>query len=369
MTAAEAGDGHTAAGSARIPSLDGLRALAIGLVLMMHVAGTVGAPAILGAISKSLWVDLGELGVRIFFVISGLLITSLLLEEQRKYGAISLGRFILRRTFRIFPAYLAFLLALWVAATLGGLTITGRDWVHALTYTLNYHVSRPWELGHIWSLSVEEQFYALWPALLVFAGTRRAMILATVLLFLAPVLRIAYLHLLPDAAEVVGVTFETAADSLAIGCLLAWHRDRLWANERWRRLLSSRWLVPAAFLVAYLLCARTQSALLLGHSALNLAAALLIERSVRLPDRGVGRMLNATPIVFIGVLSYSLYLWQQPFLNRHASADINQFPLNLVLAFTAALVSYYCVERPGLWLRQRIESWLPARTTRRQPST
>lgn len=369
MTAAPAGKAHTAASTERIPSLDGLRAISICLVLMGHIAGTVGAPVILSTVFRNLWVSIGDLGVRVFFVISGLLITSLLLEEQRKYGQISLGRFFLRRTFRIFPAFLAFLLALWVAETLGWLSLTGRDWVHALTYTVNYHAARPWEMGHLWSLSVEEQFYAIWPALLIFAGTRRGMLYATAVLILAPVLRILYLHFLPGAADYAGVTFETAADSLAIGCLLAWHRDRLWANERWRRLVSSRWLVPAAFVVAYLLCARTQLTFLFGFSALNVAIALFIERSVRLHDRGIARLLNARPLVFIGVVSYSLYLWQQPFLNRHSSADITQFPQNVAIAFAACLLSYYCVERPALNLRYRIESWLPARTPRRQPST
>ena len=176
------------------------------------------------------------------------------------------------------------------------------------------------------------------------------------------------MHFLPGSADYVGVTFETAADSLAIGCLLAWHRDRLWANARWRRFVSSPWFVPAVFVVAYLLHARTQLAFLFGFTTLNVAIALLVERSVRLHDRDVARLLNARPFVFVGVVSYSLYLWQQPFLNRYASADVNQFPQNLVIAFALAVLSYFCIERPGLKLRQRIERSLRPREPRHDAS-
>jgi peptidoglycan/LPS O-acetylase OafA/YrhL len=362
ITAAPAVAGSVADSAARIPSLDGLRAISICLVLMGHLSGYVGEPHYLSTVFRGLWVNIGDLGVRIFFVISGLLITNLLLEEQRKYRNISLARFLLRRAFRIFPAFLVFLLALWVAETLGWLSLTGRDWLHALTYTANYHAARSWEVGHLWSLSVEEQFYAIWPGLLVVAGMRRGMNCATAILIIAPVLRIIYLHFLPGSTDFAGVTFETAADSLAIGCLLAWHRDHLWANERWRRLVSSSWFVPAAFAVAFLLCVSTQLTFLFGYTALNIAIALFVERSVRLHDRGVTRLLNTKQFVSIGMVSYSLYLWQQPFLNRHSTADITQFPQNIVIAFAIAYLSYYYIERPALGLRRGIESWLPVRT-------
>ena len=82
---------------------------------------------------------------------------------------------------------------------------------------------------------------------------------------------------------------------------------------------------------------------------------------MRLYDRDIGRLLNARPLVFIGVISYSLYLWQQPFLNRNVFAALNRFPQNAVLAFIVSLLSYYLVERPMLGLRYRVEAWLPVR--------
>src|SRR4051812_33530313 len=143
----------------RIPSLDGLRAISIAFVLFAHLAGTRNFPAsrVVGKI-----VDFGALGVHVFFVISGYLITRLLLEELERRQRISLGRFYLRRTLRIFPPYYAFILALVAAQALGWLQLASRDVMHAMTYTSNYYLERSWFTGHTWSLSVEEQFYLLW---------------------------------------------------------------------------------------------------------------------------------------------------------------------------------------------------------------
>src|SRR5205823_2489169 len=89
-----------------------------------------------------------------------------------------IGRFYLRRTFRIFPPYYVFILALVVTELVRWIQLAPGDLFHTLTYTSNYHVTRSWNVGHTWSLSVEEQFYLLWPALLVLLGGRRAIWLA-----------------------------------------------------------------------------------------------------------------------------------------------------------------------------------------------
>jgi peptidoglycan/LPS O-acetylase OafA/YrhL len=126
----------------------------------------------------------------------------------------------------------------------------------------------------------------------------------------------------------------------------------LWGNARFRALVLSRWFIPAAYVVALGLSWRFRPSLLLGATATNVVIALVIERCVRCGKTGVvGRVLNWTPIVFIGTLSYSLYLWQQLFINRDSSATISAFPLNLVLALLAATASYYAVELPMLRAR------------------
>src|SRR5262249_59476597 len=103
---------------------------------------------------------------------------NLLLSEAAATGRIHIGRFYLRRTFRIFPPYYVFILALAVAQLAHWMELAPGDLFHTLTYTSNYHPTRSWYVGHTWSLSVEEQFYLLWPALLVVLGRPRPFPLA-----------------------------------------------------------------------------------------------------------------------------------------------------------------------------------------------
>ena len=138
----------------------------------------------------------------------------------------------MRRTLRIFPAFYVFVLALIALNALDGLRSIRATRSHALTYTSNYAADRSWYIGHTWSLAVEEQFYLLWPAILLLAG-RRGFAIALGFIVLAPVIRLALWQLNPTEASGVGYRFETIADSLAIGCLLADSAERLAA---WRPL-------------------------------------------------------------------------------------------------------------------------------------
>ena len=352
-------------GGNRIPSLDGLRAVSILMVLFSHLSGTAGFVA---------WKQVGMLagfGVRVFFVISGFLITTLLLNEEEKTGTVSLRHFYLRRTLRIFPPFYVYVGAIALASALGWIALQRWDLLSALTYTTNYHHHRAWYLGHAWSLSVEEQFYLLWPFIMKALGPRRAANVALGAIVLAPLLRFGLLVGTPWLRPGIGESFPTVADAIATGCWLACNRARVDASERLQAFLRSGWfwLVPALALAA----ASAPSAkldCLLGVTITNLGVGLLIERAVRYPDFASGRFLNARPVVFIGTLSYSLYLWQQPFLNRKSSLWISHFPQSLALAFAAALLSYYLVERPSLRLRALIERrlWRPDRAATRTPA-
>ena len=174
---------------ARIPSLDGLRAISIALVLFAHTSGTAFFPSFV-----FLRRHLGNFGVRVFFVISGYLITTLLLKELDKTGRISLKLFYIRRVFRIFPAAYFYLAVAAVLLAFGLVELEWNDIVFGFTYTTNYDPVRPWHTIHLWSLSVEEQFYLIWPATLAFLGRRRAMVAAAAMIAVAPLLRIAFLQ-------------------------------------------------------------------------------------------------------------------------------------------------------------------------------
>jgi peptidoglycan/LPS O-acetylase OafA/YrhL len=341
----------------RLPSLDGLRALSISMVLVSHLVGTLSIVRPHSALSN--WIErLGPLGVRVFFVISGFLITSLLLHELGRDGRIDLRRFYFRRTLRIFPPYYALLLVVALLALGGAIELTLRDWLYAITYTINYYPERSWYVGHGWSLAVEEQFYLLWPVALVLLGKVRGLWLAAALLVICPVLRLAYWYLLPDYIPwEVGYRFETVADSIAAGCLLAgfqgWlQRQRFFA---WFLRTPIVGLLPPLILCAALMNPRLRLALLVGVSVQNLGIAACIAWAVGNHTGRIGRLLNARPLVFAGTLSYSLYLWQQLFLNPYSTSPITSFPLNLILTVLAALASFYLIERPALRLRQRLE--------------
>jgi peptidoglycan/LPS O-acetylase OafA/YrhL len=156
----------------------------------------------------------------------------------------------------------------------------------------------------------------------------------------------------------IGHRFETVADAMAVGCLLAGARDWLHRSPWYVRALGSRWFVlaPLIAIAGNLLHDHPVANFLVGMTVMNVGAAMTIDWCVTYPQGRIGRMLNAAPLVFVGGISYSLYLWQQIFLNRASANSISTFPLNLVLAFGAALASYYVVERPSLRLRRRIES-------------
>lgn len=341
--------------SLRIPSLDGLRALSISLVLFGHLCGT-----------RNFWsgegvsfLGPGELGVRVFFVISGLLITRLLLTENETTGKIHLAKFYFRRTLRIFPPYYVFLFFLIAVQPLGWLLLNRGDALHALTYTSNYHLDRSWQIGHTWSLSVEEQFYLLWPATLLLLGLRRGLQAAALVLLLCPLIRLGLFHLLPERAAGVGHQFETVADAIATGCVLAC--QTAWPpllRALYERLLQSRLMMLALSLLGLAgnsLNDHPSLAFLFGHTLVNLCIGVCLDWCVRNHRGMIGRLLNAPAMVFVGTISYSLYLWQQIFLNQRANGPVTSFPLNLGLTLTAGLLSYYLVEKPSLNLRQRLE--------------
>ena len=335
---------------ARIPSLDGLRAISISMVLVAHMAGEENTPPLLHQLHH-----LGNFGVKVFFVISGFLITTLLLKESEKPGGINLKRFYIRRIFRILPAFYAYFLIIVILAWMGYLDLKPGDAVHAATFTMNYHHDRSWYLNHTWSLSVEEQFYLLWPPLMLFWGTRKALAVALATILLSPAARAYMLLVMPSNVSALTREFQAVADALATGCLLAGAYNRLGESRLYLAFLKSPWflLVPSLGLGVPLAFYKITPGLyyVVGQSIANVAIALCVDRSVRLPSDTFGRFINTRPLVFGGVLSYSLYLWQEPFLNPSSSYNAWGLSYKVPLAVIAAVASLYLVERPFLRLR------------------
>ena len=352
----------------RIPSLDGLRALSILLVIVGHLRRTRG----FGELDLGIG-DYAHLGVVVFFVISGFLITSLLRDEFQARGRISLPAFYTRRILRIFPAAYCYMAVVFVLWRIGLIHLADRDLAHAVTYTVNFLASPANAVVHLWSLSVEEQFYLLWPFAFARLGPRKAAMLAAGVMVAGPCARIAdRLFLLGTPYHGLPM-FPMVADSLAAGCLLAVWREWLEARE-WYRWLFRRG--PAiGMVVLTLLIHRYMNrtvGVVAGTSAINVMIAILIHRCVLLPGDRVGRLLNWGPVTGVGVLSYSLYLWQQLFIDRTGTLWINAFPQNVVLAAVAGLASFWILEHPLQALRSRLRSSRAANpldllTIRRRP--
>lgn len=350
--------------STRIPSLDGLRAVAISGVIVSHLTMQAGQRGYHGWFAKELE-PLGTYGVELFFVISGFLITTLLLEQWKKHDTLQLRRFYFRRTLRIFPAYYVFLALMGLAATLGIVQLSARDFLFPGLYVSDYFVPPHRIVQHSWSLAVEEQFYLVWPCALVLLKPRRAFTVAALGILLVPIVRVIALHHFPHLDPLTFMyQFNSRADALATGCVLAGIRRGLHRNLLYMQILSARWffLVPLLTLAVALAPGSIYSNSMVYRvhalatlTAFNIGAALTIDWGAVRTNTWTARLLNSRPLVAIGVISYSLYLWQEVFFDPFSTAWYTRTPINVVLVAVAAIASYRCVERPFLRLRGVLE--------------
>jgi peptidoglycan/LPS O-acetylase OafA/YrhL len=306
-----------------VPALNGLRGLAIVGVTLFHLGGIRG----------------GFYGVDLFFVLSGFLITTLLLEELDATGRVLLQSFYVRRARRLLPALGMFLVVMtfiWSAsyrpAQLAAMVASAAFYCLNIVGAFAHPLFLRGPIGHLWSLAQEEQFYLLWPLALVVAARRmRESRLAVVLaaLFIALV---AYRAALAAAgATWMRLYFapDTHADGLVLGCLFALLRRR---GVRLRGAFG--WIALGGFIVAALLGAETVAWSVYGLPPVELVCAVLLLAA--LEPGPLGRLLSQRPLVWAGVLSYSIYLWQ---VETHAWAA-------WLVTVVMAPASYFLIERP-----------------------
>jgi peptidoglycan/LPS O-acetylase OafA/YrhL len=355
------------------PGLDGLRAISVLAVMFFHQYFVFG--------TERGFMPGGFLGVEVFFVVSGYLITSLLLAENRDSGRISLKNFWFRRARRLLPA-LYVLLAVVVAYSLLFLpdsiaTLKG-DVIAALTYTSNWwqiisHRSyavtagRPELLKHLWSLAIEEQFYLCWPPLLYVAlrTFRRKSIVTTII-----VVALASTVLMAITAQ-FSINFAyystfTRLSGLLLGSAMAFfyapYRIRKAAAPRARLVLNASAVVGLVLLLVmfrmyrYPITSLDSRSVFDGGFLLVDIATLLVIAAVVHPVSDAGRIIGCKPLRWVGVRSYSLYLWHYPiFCVTRPGLDFQHFGhlrgwpvfvVRLVLSFGAAELSYRFVETP-----------------------
>lgn len=333
----------------RLPGLDGIRGVAILLVLLSH------ADIVEGITALDWMARLGDFGVKLFFVLSGFLITTLLVTEHRRNGRIAIGRFVIRRAFRIFPAAYVFIFSILAAAGLGWVKLQPGDALHALTYTMNDAAAPGWWLGHLWSLSIEEQFYLAWPLVLWLSRPRSGAYVMITVLVVAPIARAIIIMRFPGLEEGIERALISALDGFAAGGLLAITRHRLERSATYMRVISApgvMLLMPLA-LILNLFEHHPIAFYVVLQPLIFLTLAFCLHRSQIAPDTAVGQLLNWRPLAWLGSISYSLYLWQQPFLAPSEPGRLHWLPIALLLSVLFAWASFHLVERPFLRLRDR----------------
>jgi peptidoglycan/LPS O-acetylase OafA/YrhL len=342
----------------RVPCLDGLRAVSILLVLFAHGQRTHGFPNVPSLRSV---LSHGGIGVDVFFLISGFLITLLLAREHSRTQTLSLKNFYRRRFLRLFPAFFTYAVFIAGLAWVGFAQVTKTDWLGVCTYTVNFIPKPSWVIGHMWSLSIEEQFYLVWPPLLLWAGLNRAKIVLVGYLIAAPLLRISVYLFATSYLNMVDLWSPTRMDSIAFGCLLALLALEPAFRERTRWTGGKALGIGLAAVVALGASIAigqevTGYAMLFGYTVQPAAIAALVWVCLNNASSRFCQILQWRPVVAVGVLSYSLYLWQQVFLNPHHTSWVCRWPLNFFLAWAFALASYAFVESPFLRIKDRLRS-------------
>jgi peptidoglycan/LPS O-acetylase OafA/YrhL len=341
------------------PALDGLRAFAVTAVILYHFAYS--------------WAKGGYLGVDTFFVLSGFLITTLLIGERAVAGRVSLSGFWARRARRLLPALFLLLVVvvLYAGTTMTALQLDDLrgDALASLFYVANWHFIatnqsyfslfiQPSPLQHLWSLAIEEQFYLLWPlivvgVLLLARGSRRALAAVTVVGIVVSQILMALLYSESNPSRAYYGT-EARAHTLLVGCLLALllsGRLEVGVSGRLRRVL------PAAGVIAFAICIVMFSTTTVGPRlfyggdlAFAMLVAVIIAAAVQ-PAGPLRAFLGLRAFRYVGEISYGLYLWHWPVIVFVTGADtgLGATALNtlrLAITFACTLVSFYLLEQP-----------------------
>jgi peptidoglycan/LPS O-acetylase OafA/YrhL len=337
-----------------IPALDGIRALAVFVVILYHSGAVTAVP--------------GDLGVEAFFVLSGFLITTLLIREYERTGSISFRGFYRRRTLRIFPAYYAY-----IAFSLTIDTLRHHPWskgllLAGLGYVVNYYnaaLGHPTtSVAHAWSLAVEEQFYLIWPVLFLLlwkAGSTRTAKALSIAIVVVLLWRSFALFQLNASAAYLYNTFESRADALAIGCLAG----VLAGKESARPMLSAirryQWfpLLTLGLLVLSRLDTARQYHYTLGMTFETILLCVLMLQLIGLADKPLWSWIENPVIKWLGAISYGCYLYHgwgltvgEHLVPKGLPVGL-EFTVGYLVTIALAYGSYIVVERPFLRLKER----------------
>lgn len=346
----------------QIQSLDGIRAISCLFVILGHFSylyseyfiqlfGPLVGPAITYSIGNQ------YTGVTFFFVLSGFLITNILIDEYRLNGEVSYRIFFLKRLFRIFPAYYFYFFTIVIFLYYSKIVpYSNQDLIAAITYTYNYYSDlNPWFMGHFWSLAVEEQFYLIWPLLFIFTYKKFGIKVPIVIILISPLIRILTYYFFEESRGRISIMTHTRFDCLLFGCALAF----CFKNNMFEKfnIIISRFklhLISAFHILFFsrLLQMKFQGkyVMTIGYSLDAFAMCILIVYLV-MNRNAITRFLNLPIFVHIGTLSYSLYLWHIPF--AWTGLGTNNLVPRIIGIYFCALFSFLFIEKPFMNLRKR----------------
>lgn len=333
----------------RIPSLDGFRAISIILVLFHHSGFSAGFSPVIFDISKQ-----AEVGVSIFFVISGFLITNLLLNEEANLGKINVSSFYTRRIFRIVPVYLLYVFFIFIWRNIEPVTITKSNFIHALTFTVNFDQQKAWLLNHFWSLSVEEQFYLFWPAILILSRKNLKPVLFLLIAYSCIARVVAYKF--PTWEMITLSSFFKSSAGIFVGALggiVLFENPQIIRHKVLGSSIAQ--LTALTVFIAFLyFTEHGQLAIIslpFGQFIISLSILFLIFSNILPSNKLVFKILNNKAVVHIGILSYSIYIWQQLFFVGPFTGLWRTFPYNILIIYGVGLMSYNLWEKPFLKIK------------------
>jgi len=337
-----------------LPSIDGLRGVAIIFVLLSHFFFEEKETNLF------LQIFSGSFGVHIFFVISGFLITTLLLKEKTKFGKVSLYHFYVRRFLRIFPVAYLYLFILFLIDFASGLNVPLNGFISSLLYIRNTSIlpSSDWLTGHYWSLSVEEQFYLVFP--FIFSRNIKLFFYSLVFfLLIIPMITYANFHeMLQTRTLQLIYELTSKLTGILVGAISAtlffYKKIKINIGFSYRGIVSLILITSAAFLESNL-TSFIPSALLPLLSSVLISVLLLSNLDHQ--NTFFFKFLNNKLIIQIGVLSYSLYIWQQIFTQnvpwKHLFVGADNKLFNLFFLLLTSYLSYHFFEKKFLQFKKR----------------
>lgn len=345
----------------RIHTLDGWRAVAILLVIAGH--GAHYSPY-----RDMLWANLWCLGVDIFFVLSGYIITLRFIQERQRSSTIDLRSFYVRRAFRILPLVFTYLGTLCVLSLLVNLVdfhpseITG-----SLLFFRNYQLAameQGFYTTHFWSLSIEEHFYLLWPAIFLWQRNRRSLWFAAIGACACAAWRLfdcthpdSWIgRLLPGSNNFFRqIRTDARFDGLLVGCALA----MILSRQPVRNFMLRNFPKEIPLFAAVLLMLNIERTSGWPTLSSYLIVFAMVGSTLVVEEGLAHKWLNSRLMVWMGTVSYSAYVWQELFMTRPGPTLsplgwLGYFPFNLICVFAVSALSYYCIERPCIEQGRRL---------------